>query len=113
MKRNLNSQYFRIFSKTAFNADFINDRTRRFIRNTKFDSRYIAILFKASADNNSFWRTVGRRTIIDLTSKNDIDKYIKQLINNFRGFDDWYNGLVPEKIHFEWRAKPQCRRIRL
>ena len=28
--------------------------------------------------------------------------FIKQVIINFKGFDEWYNGLVPERIHFEW-----------
>nr|YP_010697875.1 hypothetical protein P1Q19_mgp23 [Fuscoporia viticola]WCF76836.1 hypothetical protein [Fuscoporia viticola] len=40
--------------------------------------------------------------IIDLQSKEDINKFVKHVLDGFRGFDDWYNGLIPKKINFEW-----------
>ena len=58
---------FGVRSKTIFNSDFINDRVKRFFRNTEFKSQFVSIILKFTAESGTIWRTLGTRTIIDLT----------------------------------------------
>lgn len=55
----INKKSFKLFSSTTINAKFLNDRVKRFIRNNKFDTRYISIITKISADNDRFWISIG------------------------------------------------------
>ena len=48
----------KLHKNTVVNSDFLNDRIRRFLRNTKFDSNFISLIIKISANSNSFWRTI-------------------------------------------------------
>ena len=70
----LHKTRIKLYSKSVINSNFLDDRIKRFIRNTTFDSKYISLIIKISANNETFWRTIDRRTIIDITNK-------KMLIN--------------------------------
>ena len=88
---------------SVVNADLLRDRIRRFIRSEKFTSRYISLITKISANNGSFWRSIDRRTILDLHNDNDITNYINNLIRYTNcNIEDWYDGLKPECLYFEW-----------
>lgn len=105
----INKKSFKLFTSTTINATFLNDRVKRFIRNNKFDTRYISIITKISADNDRFWRSIGRRYIIDLNNKDDVNKYVNMLKNYILQngtTEDWYNSLHPEKLVFEWINLP-------
>lgn len=100
---NLNNVTVKLRNKSVVNSVFLNDRIRRFIRNTSFDSRYISLIIKISANNDSFWRSIDRRVLLDLNNKEDITNYINRLIRYTNThIEDWYNGLNPEYIHFQW-----------
>ena len=91
----------KLHKNTVVNSDFLNDRIRRFLRNTKFDSKFISLIIKISANSNSFWRTMDRRTIINIENKDDINNYISKLIRYTNThIEDWYNSLKPEYLHF-------------
>ena len=91
----------KLHKNTVVNSDFLNDRIRRFLRNTKFDSKFISLIIKISANSNSFWRTIDRRTIINIENKDDINNYISKLIRYTNThIEDWYNSLKPEYLHF-------------
>ena len=89
-------------SKSIFNSDFINDRVKRFFRNTEFKSQFVSIILKFTAENGTIWRTLGTRTIIDLTKKEDINNYVLQLIAYCNELSDWYDNISPEQIIFEY-----------
>ena len=94
---------FGIQSKTkVFSSDFINDRVKRFFRYTKFDSQFVSVLLKFNADNGAIWRTIGTRTIVDISNKEDINNYVQQLNAFCSELSDWYNNIHPENIVFEY-----------
>ena len=66
MKRNIIPINFKLNNKSTINSEFLNDRVKRFFRNHTFETRFISIITKISANNGSFWRSIARRTIIDL-----------------------------------------------
>ena len=37
-------------SKSIFNSDFINDRVKRFFRNTEFKSQFVSVILKFTAE---------------------------------------------------------------
>ena len=99
----LNKTRIKLYSKSVINSSFLDDRIKRFIRNTTFDSKYISLIIKISANNETFWRTIDRRTIINIENKNDVNNYISKLIRYTNThIEDWYNSLKPEYLHFEW-----------
>lgn len=103
MKLTLQKISMKLQRKTVVYSSFLSDRIRRFVRNTSFDSRYISLIIKISANNGSFWRCIDRRTIIDLENRDDVTNYINKLIRYTNSnIEDWYNGLNPEYLHFQW-----------
>ena len=98
-----NIRPIKLRGRTVINADLLRDRTRRFFKNEKFDSRFIALITKIRANNDSFWRSIDRRTIIDTTNFTDVSNYINKMIRYTNShIEDWYDGIKPDYLQFEW-----------
>ena len=98
-----NIRSIKLRGRTVINADLLRDKTRRFFKNEKFNSRYIALITKIRASNESFIRSIDRRTIIDTNSFDDVTKYInKMILYTNCHIEDWYDGLKPDYLQFEW-----------
>ena len=105
MKKPLFTRSFKILTKSIINAEFLDDRVKRFLRYNEFTSRYISLIVKISGNNSSFVRSIGKRFILDLENKDDVSKYIIHLVlylNRDGNTEEWYNGVTPERIHFDW-----------
>lgn len=88
---------------TLINESIISNRIYNFFTSYKFEpnKKYISLLFKINTVSRHHY-TLSHRTAIDITNKEDINNYIKEVLASFNNLEDWYKQIIALKIIFNF-----------